>query len=383
MSFSNSYGCEAKGVQIVAAEVTPYALPFKEPYVTARGTLERREMVLLRLRDEDGVVGLGEAVPLSLRGGATLEQVVRELASLREREWAPISPQGPVEGLSAPSRCAVETALMDLHGRRAGAERGGPAPAAAAELPGEPIPCNATLVAGLPTTVAAAAERWAAEGFTTFKLKLGAESASDVDMRRSTRTRDVEQVRAVREAVGPEARIRVDVNASWDLETAKRVLGELEPLEIELAEQPVSTLEEMAELAAATSIPLAADESVASLEEAERAVTMGACAYTGVKLSKVGGPEAALAIADVLPAFITSALDGPVGIAAAAEVAQSLAGTGRPERLELAHGLATQRLFAETIAAVECELRDGMLHLPPGPGLGVEIDEKALEAHRI
>ena len=45
-------------------EVIPYALPFKEPYVTARGTLTRREMVLLRIRDEDGVEGLGEAVPL-------------------------------------------------------------------------------------------------------------------------------------------------------------------------------------------------------------------------------------------------------------------------------------------------------------------------------
>ena len=67
-------GC---GVRLASVEVIPYALPFREPYVTARGTLTRREMVLLRLRDEDGVVGLGEAVPLSLRGGATLAQVVR------------------------------------------------------------------------------------------------------------------------------------------------------------------------------------------------------------------------------------------------------------------------------------------------------------------
>jgi L-alanine-DL-glutamate epimerase-like enolase superfamily enzyme len=139
----------------------------------------------------------------------------------------------------------------------------------------------------------------------------------------------------------------------------------------------------MAELAAATSIPLAADESVASLAEAERAASMGACAYTGIKLSKVGGPEAALAIADVLPAFLTSALDGPVGIAAGAQTALSLAETAHPERLHLAHGLATQRLFAETIASVECELRNGLLRLPPGPGLGVEIDEEALQAHRL
>jgi L-alanine-DL-glutamate epimerase-like enolase superfamily enzyme len=355
-------------VQLASVEVIPYALRFKEPYVTARGVLERREMVLLRVRDADGVVGLGEAVPLSLRGGVGLTEVVRELEGWAEDQ--------ATEGLSAPSLCAVTMAQADLLGRRQG-DQGG--------RPDEAVPCNATLVADEAQAVAADAERWAADGFTTFKLKLGAESVKsplEADFSQ-TRVGDVEQVRAVREAVGPEARIRVDVNAAWDLETAKKRLGELEPYGIELAEQPVETLEEMAELAAATSIPLAADESVASREEAERAASMGACAYTGIKLSKAGGPEAALAIADVLPAFITSALDGPVGIAAGAQVALSLAETTHPERLHLAHGLATQRLFTETVASVECELRDGMLHLPSGPGLGVEIDEEALQAHRL
>jgi L-alanine-DL-glutamate epimerase-like enolase superfamily enzyme len=355
-------------VQLASVEVIPYALPFKEPYVTARGVLERREMVLLRVRDADGVVGLGEAVPLSLRGGVGLTEVVAELEGWAERH--------ATAGLSAPSLCAVRTAEADLLGRRQGDQgRSGD----------EAVPCNATLVAGEPEAVAAKAQAWAADGFTTFKLKLGAESVKTVPQEGFSQTRvaDVEQVRAVREALGPEARIRVDVNAAWNLETAKERLGELEPFGIELAEQPVETLGEMAELAASTSIPLAADESVASFEEAERAAAMGACAYTGIKLSKVGGPEAALQIADVLPVFITSALDGPVGIAAAAQVALSLAENTHPERLHLAHGLATQRLFAETIASVECELRDGLLHLPPGPGLGVEINEEALQAHRL
>lgn len=358
-------------MRLSSVEVIPYALPFKEPYATARGVLTRREMVLLRVRDADGVVGLGEAVPLALRGGVTLVEVVRELEGWGEH--------GEVQALSAPARCAAETALMDLRGRRAGKEAGKGGR-------DEAVECNATLVAGRPEQVAAEAERWAKAGFRTFKLKLGAESAKTVDMRRSSRTRgseDVEQVRAVREALGAEVRIRVDANEAWGLETAKATLAALEPLGIELAEQPVAGLDAMAALAASTSIPLAADESVTTLAEAEEAVALGACSYTGIKLSKVGGPEEALAIADVLPAYVASALDGPVGIAAAAQVALSLAETEHPERLHLAHGLATQRLFASTIASVECEVRDGELHLPPGPGLGVEIDEEALEAHRI
>jgi o-succinylbenzoate synthase len=352
-------------VRIEALEVVPYALPFRKPYVTARGRLDRREMALLRLRSGSGLTGLGEAVPLSLRGGRGLAHVVDELKQLGKRDSLDEATlRGDALGLSAPARCAALTALLDLRGRTAAAE-GSPAPAEP-----EPVECNATLVAGEPAAVAAEAARWAEDGFQTFKLKLGAGD-------------DFGQVYAVREAVGPRARIRVDANAAWDVETAKRMLKALEPLEVELAEQPVATLREAAEVATSTSIPIAGDESVESRADAEQALTMGACALTGVKLSKVGGPEAAIEIAEVLPAYVSSALDGPVGIAAAAQVAQTLAGSASGEGPGLAHGLATQRLFASTIAAVECEVRDGMLHPPAGPGLGIEIDEAALAAHRI
>ena len=352
-------------MRIASVEVVPYALPFREPYVTAAGTLTRREMVLLRLRSDDGLEGLGEAVPLSLRGGTALAQIVEELERLGERDSLDeASLRGDALSLSAPARCAALTALLDLRGKRAALEGGG------GVEPPAPVRCNATLVAGDPASVVSAAERWAADGFATFKLKLGAGE-------------DAAQVRAVREALGPRARVRIDANGVWDAETAKRTLFELEPYEIELAEQPVATIEEAVEVARSTPIPLAADESVETRADAEQVAASGAFALTGIKLSKVGGPEDALEIAEVLPAYMTSALDGPVGIAAAAQVAQSLGDLGRASDESLAHGLATQRLFASTIAATECELRGDMLHPPSGPGLGVEIDEAALDAHRL
>jgi o-succinylbenzoate synthase len=348
-------------MRLASVEVIPYALPFKEPYVTARGTLAQREMVLLRLRDEEGVAGLGEAVPLSMRGGATLAQVVGELEGLAE--LAELE-ETHLPRLSPPSRCAALTALMDLRGRRAAAESRSHAEAA------EPVLCNATLVADEPEAVATDALRWAEEGFSTFKLKLGWGD-------------DVAQVRVVRAAVGPEPRIRIDANAAWDVARAVRTLGELEELDVELAEQPVATLPELAEVASNTAIPIAGDESVESRADAERALSTKACAVAGIKLSKVGGPEEAIAIAEILPSYLSSALDGPVGIAAAAQVAQTLREEAGGEGIDLAHGLATQRLFASTVATVECELRDGMLYPPAGPGLGVEIDERALDLHRL
>jgi o-succinylbenzoate synthase len=361
-----------------SVEVIPYALPFREPYVTARGTLTQREMVLLRLRDEDGFEGLGEAVPLSLRGGVTVADVVREL------EGTPLSIadalagrsaiergvlRGVGDGLSLPASCALFTALLDLAEKRDGTD-----------ADNEPVRCNATLIFGPPAAVAEEALRWAADGFGTFKLKLGAGE-------------DVAQVEAVRAALGPEAKIRLDANAAWSLEEATAILGTVEPLGIELVEQPVATIEEAARLAAKTSIPLAGDESIVTVADAEAAVAAGAFATTGIKLSKVGGIEAGAAIEAVLPAYVASALDGPVGIAAGSRLAARIDARhadsphARPDVVDrppiLAHGLATQRLFAATIGAVECELRGDLLHPPRGPGLGVVIDEEALEVHRL
>ncbi|HEX4306977.1 MAG TPA: mandelate racemase/muconate lactonizing enzyme family protein [Solirubrobacterales bacterium] len=333
-------------------EVVPYALPFKEPYVTARGRLTRREMVLLRITDEDGLEGLGEAVPLSLRGGVTIEKVVRELEGLGSTaEEIPAS-------LSLPARCALSTALLDLGEKRVDTK---------AEH--VPVRCNATLVSGPPGEVAAEAARWAKAGFGTFKLKVGAGE-------------DVAQVEAVRAAVGPEAKIRLDANASWSLEEATRILAAVEPLGIELVEQPVETTAEATELAWRTRIPLAGDESIVTVADAEESVRENGFGITGVKLSKVGGIEAGREIAGVMRTYVASALDGPVGIAIGRRLAESVDSTA-PAEERLAHGLATRRLFRETIAAEECALEGDLLHEAPGPGLGVVIDEDSLRHHRL
>jgi L-Ala-D/L-Glu epimerase len=347
-------------VAIALVEVIPYALPFREPYVTSRGILTRREMVLLRVSDDEGVEGLGEAVPLSLRGGTTLEQLVSEL-----RRWADARSEGngQLDDLSAPARCAVETAMLDLDASRAMV----PAWQKLGGNSGQPVRCNATLAAGEPQTVAQAAVEWAGAGFTSFKLKVGV-------------PRDRDQVGAVRRALGPEAQLRVDANGAWAPADALKKIRAMEGEGVMLVEQPSETLEEMAEVRRGVDVWIAADESVADAEEMARAEELEACDLVTVKLSKTGGPETGLRGLRH-PTFLSSALDGPVGIAAAAHAAQAL--RERDQDAGIPHGLATQRLFASTIASVECELRGDMLHLAPGPGLGVEIDEAALDRHRL
>jgi L-alanine-DL-glutamate epimerase-like enolase superfamily enzyme len=192
---------------------------------------------------------------------------------------------------------------------------------------------------------------------------------------------DVGQVDAVRTAVGDRARLRVDANGAWSPQEAVLRLTAMERHGIELAEQPAADLEDLAAVRNQTAIPIAADESIAGVEDARRATELGACQLAAVKLSKVGGFGAARAIAAELPVYLSSALDGPAGIGAAAHAAAALRGAG--SWTALAQGLATQLLFADTVASVECEVRDGLLHVPDGPGLGVEIDERALDRHRL
>jgi len=340
-------------------EVVPYALPFAEPYVTARGRLDRREMALVRIH-ADGLVGLGDAVPMSLRGGDPLAGIVADLerngillagAEIDPAHWARPTAR-LLADTSPPAAAAIEAALLDLAGKVAGE----PAWRLLGAGEAHPVRCNATLTSGDPGEVARQALQWAERGFETFKLKVGVDG-------------DVEQVEAVRGALGLAARLRVDANGMWSVDEAAARLKAMGDLE--LAEEPVTGLEAMAELRSRGAPLLAADESVASLGDAEQADDVGACDMATVKLAKAGGALAAVAIARVLPVYLSSALDGPAGIAASAHLAQVLPDAG------VAHGLATALLFADTIGR-GAELEGRFLHLPDGPGLGVELDEDAL-----
>ncbi len=367
-------------MKIEQIEVVPLSLPFREPYVTARGRLEAREVILLRLRTDAGIEGLGEAVPMTLRGGddpARVERRMRRAAMRLSR--ADISDFGGEDSLRGavdafvhsaagrrlppPAAAAIEMAVFDLAAKAAGE----PLWRLLGATSGGPVRVNATLVAGPPERVAAGARDWSALGFETFKLKLGIGE-------------DLRQVEAVRAELGGDARIRVDANASWSREDAISILRELEPFGIELAEQPAAGIREMAAVAAATRIPIAADESVATPKDAKRAAAAGACRFATVKLAKSGGIGGAAGIAKHLPVYLSSALDGPLGIAAAAHAAEAV----YQDRVDpgLAHGLATQLLFADTYASRQCEVRGGELHLPDAPGLGVELDEAAVERLR-
>lgn len=361
-------------MRITSVEAFPIALPFREPYIAANGTIERREMVVLRVSANAGgaeVSGHGDAVPMSLRGGPGLERMLAELRGGCGDALAGSELESPDEiagilaacanaGASAGALCAVDTALLDLLGRASGT----PAWRLLGANASGPVTCNGTLGGGEPEAVATAAARLAGEGFRTIKVKVGTGS-------------DRERMRAVREAVGPGVALRVDANGAWDLPQAQQELRELSgEVGLELAEQPCESLEELVDLRARVDVPIVADESVASAEDAERALSTGACDAVTLKLAKVGGPHAALRVARIIPAYLSSALDSAIGLTAGLHTALAMPASGFAAGL--AHGLATSSLFADDVAAGP-PLGGPAPDPGSSPGLGVEVDPAALE----
>ncbi len=176
-------------------------------------------------------------------------------------------------------------------------------------------------------------------GCRTAKVKVAERGQAEAE--------DIERVEAVRAALGPDGRIRVDANGGWEPGQAARMLRQLARFGLEYAEQPCATLDEMAELRRHIDIPIAADESIRRAEDPLRVRAAGAADIVMLKVQPLGGVRAALQVAEAcgLPVVVSSAVDTSVGLAAGVALAAAL-----PE-LPYACGLGTMSLLAGDVTA--------------------------------
>jgi O-succinylbenzoate synthase len=211
------------------------------------------------------------------------------------------------------------------------------------------VPVNVTVPATGPER---AYEIVAASGCRTAKVKVAERGQAEGE--------DVERVAAVRDALdasGPGGRIRVDPNGGWSVEQAARMLRRLAAYDLEYAEQPCATLDELAELRRLIDIPVAADESIRKAEDPLKVRAAGAADIVVIKVQPLGGVRAALRVAQAcgLPAVVSSAVDSSVGLAAGVALAAAL-----PE-LPYACGLATMSLLAGDVTAEPLTETGGVL----------------------
>ncbi|MEV5569785.1 o-succinylbenzoate synthase [Spirillospora sp. NPDC052269] len=241
----------------------------------------RREGVLLR-----GPAGWGEFSPFAEYGP---EEAARWLAAARESAF---------EGWPAPVR--------------------------------DRVPVNVTVPAVGPER---AFEMVRASGCRTAKVKVAERGQGDAD--------DMARVEAVRDALGPEGRVRVDVNGGWDVEHAVRMVRALDRFDLEYVEQPCMSLEELAAVRLRVDVPVAADESIRRAEDPLKVKAAGAADVAVLKVQPLGGVRAALRVAEAtgLPVVVSSAVETSVGLAAGVALAAAL-----PE-LPFACGLGTLSLL--------------------------------------
>jgi L-alanine-DL-glutamate epimerase-like enolase superfamily enzyme len=313
-------------------ELEPFSLRLRTPVRAAWGTLERRELLRVRLRDTGNDFGVGEAAPLEDYDGVSLAAVRAEL-----ERGEPSLPHAVA---------AVNMAEWDLRGRRDAR----PVAALLVEDPLGSVPVNALVGAEDRETASAQAAQAVAAGFRCLKVKVGVGD-------------DAGRLAAVRAAVGPDVALRIDANGAWTVDEAVAALQSLASVGIELCEEPVHGVEALAAVRAAVEVPVAMDETALEPGAVESGAADAVCLRVGAHggISRVLEAAAAArgAGSDV---YLASTFDGPVGVAAGLHAAAAL-------RVTRPCGLATLALFdglTDPFPPV-----DGAITLPDTPGLGV------------
>jgi L-alanine-DL-glutamate epimerase-like enolase superfamily enzyme len=328
-------------------------LRFARPLPTAFGQLRERELLTLRIKGDDEVVGWGEAAPLEPYDGVSREAVRAALAAyepiLRAGDGVPAAELLDACRAKADlpqALAAVDMALWD----RAGNREGKPVSALLSDDPARAVRVNATIAAEDRAEAAAQAAAAARAGFTCVKIKVGIGD-------------DAGRVAAVRAAVGPEVELRLDANGAWSVEEAVRAIETLAPAGLELVEEPVHGVEALRSVRDRVAVRVAMDETARLSGSLTAKVADAVC----LKVSRCGGissllAQAALVRASGADVYVASTFDGPLGIAAAVHCAAAL-------RPSAASGLGTLEFFEDEFDVLSLE--DGAIAVPAKPGLGV------------
>jgi muconate cycloisomerase len=364
-------------VKIVGIDAYPLILPVAELYGGAAGTLEDCRSLIVRVETENGIEGWGEAT--QGRPGNTYE-TLETMEILVRNYFAPALIGLDLEETGSVlqrlhrvrsghplTKAAVETALLDVVGKSYKVPL--------YRLLGGPYRKTIELVGGLgldlgPDLIGERAGRLKRDGFHAFKIKIGQQD----------RSKDIERVRSVREIVGDQATIRVDGNAAYSFTEAREILTELSRLHISDAEQPLARgdLKSLAELRRAVAVPIAAQESVSSPEDALAVIEENAADLLKIKLTHIGGFRRGAQVASIAGA---KAIPIVVGQGSACTTILSAAEMHLHASLKNAQPggemtgflrLGEQDIFSPLYVS------NGRVPLPRGPGLGIEVNKERL-----
>lgn len=364
-------------MKITAVEAIPFAIPYTKPLKFASGEVHTAEHVLVRVHTDEGVVGVAEAPPRPFTYGETQDgilAVIRQIfapqivgLTLTEREVVNARLARTVGNPTA--KAAVDMAIWDALGRSldlsVSALLGGY---------GDHMRVSHMLGFDTPDTMVAEAERIRDEyGISTFKVKVG----------RRPVTLDTAVVRALRERFGDTVELYVDGNRGWTASESLRALKDMADLDLLFAEElcPADDVLGRRWLVEHTEIPFIADESVPTPADVTREVLGGSATAISIKTARTGftGSRRVHHLAEGLGVEVVmgNQIDGQLGTACAVAFGAAFELTSRRAG-ELSNFLD----MSDDLLTHPLRIRDGRLHVPPGPGLGIEIDPDKLDHYR-
>ncbi|OKP78698.1 muconate cycloisomerase [Ensifer adhaerens] len=351
-------------------------LPTIRPHKLSVATMTGQTLMLVKVHCSDGTVGIGEGTTIGglAYGGESPESMKLAI----DTYFAPVmvgEDATHVKALMARigkaikenrfAKSAVETALLDAHGKRLGLP--------VSELLGgalrKRLAVAWTLASGDTAKDIAEAEKMLElRRHRIFKLKIGARPLKD----------DIAHVAAIKKALGERGAVRVDVNMAWSEFEAAYGMAALADAGCELVEQPVASTAALGRLVRRFPLALMADESLTGPESAfEIAKTKGADVFA-VKIEQSGGLFNAQRVAVIADAagielYGGTMLEGGVGTVASAHVFSTFA------KLQWGTELFGPLLLTEEILATPLDYSDFELTVPDAPGLGIELDEDRLK----
>lgn len=363
-------------MRITGLDATPVAVPFHTPELWAYGGRRGLASVLVELRTDEGLIGLGEAgaYPTAEIVLAVLESVEGLVVGESPFDIERISKRIDVVGTwhhvraTNPGIAAVEMACWDLVGKACGQPL--------VNLFGGRVRDRVEGFYYLPRTDAAGVHEAAAEavrqGFSTAYLKVGWGDPSE----------DRALVEAARAGGGANLKLRVDANESWSAGAAVRIISELEPYDLELVEQPVSgrNLDAMAYVRSRVGVPLLANEATWTRYDVLACIRHDAADVISLDNQMDGGllnlkRGAGICEAAALPVLKHSL--GELGVATFA-AAHVIAST--PNFLYANQSYAAL-LADDVIVGGPPAYEDGCLAVPDATGIGVELDRDRVERY--
>ncbi len=372
------------GIALRRVTAHVYRYPLSEPVRTSFGTMHDRPMVAIEIEDKDGARGYGEvwcnfpAVGAEHRA-RLVSSVLAPLLTSRDftgaaeafdhvtRATAVLALQSAEPGPFAQAIAGIDIALWDLAARKKGQPLW-------RFINSDASPAVRVYASGLnPDGPERLAGRKRDEGYTAFKLKVG-----------FGLERDIRNLHALRETIGPKGRLMVDANQAWDIETACRSAAALEELGLDWLEEPLRCDRPWSEwqtLAARTQIPLAAGENVQGMEAFTAALSSKALRVVQPDMAKWGGFSATLPVARSIIAaglrYCPHYLGGGIGLLASAHLLAAVGGDGVLEIDANPNPLRTD------LCAPLNDIAGGSATLSTEPGLGREPDLSRLEKFRI